>query len=267
MNILIISDGKLEEQLILLCQNSKYLNKIYTASKNVLNRIPNIEFNSFDDLVVKSRILQIDLIILTDKILIQEGLVEFLKEKRVNVISANKKWFNLESSRIAAKQLLNYYSINNQKIIKAPTCFPIVVKTNNPKTSKVVNSMQELIEVRETLKDEIVFLEECLYGEIINILSLWDGSSCIHFQPNFDYSEVQQDRLDYLKTKINFMLSEEKADFVGFFSTKIIWAKNDWYVLDFKMRLNLDFDLTLIDKDILYLLNIAIYQKLNEISF
>ena len=90
MNILIISDGKLEEQFILLCQKSKYLNKIYTASKNVLNRIPNIEFNSFDDLVVKSRILQIDLIILTDKTLIQKGLVDFLKEKRINVISTNK---------------------------------------------------------------------------------------------------------------------------------------------------------------------------------
>ena len=267
MNILIISDGNLEEQLILLCQKSKYLNKIYTASKRVLNSIPNIEFNSFEDLVLKSRILQIDLIILTDKTLIQKGLVDFLKEKRINVISTNKKWFNLECSRIATKHLLNYYFINNQKMIKAPTTFPLVVKTNNPKFSKIINSMQELISTRESLNHENIFLEEYLHGETINILSLWDGSSGVHFQPDFNYSEVQQDRLNYLMTKINFMLSEEKADFVGFFSTKLIWAKNDWYVLDFKMRLSLDFDLTLINKDFLFLLNNAIYQKLNEMSF
>ena len=66
------------------------------------------------------------------------------------------------------------------------------------------------------------------------------------------------------KTKLNFLLSDEKADFIGIFTTKLIWAKNDWHVLDFIMHIDEDVDASLIKKDFLYLLNLALYQKLNE---
>jgi phosphoribosylamine-glycine ligase len=62
------------------------------------------------------------------------------------------------------------------------------------------------------------------------------------------------------------MLSDEKADFVGFFVSNLIWAKNDWYVLSFQMRLNEDSDLSVFKKDLVYLFNSAIYCKLNEIE-
>ena len=61
------------------------------------------------------------------------------------------------------------------------------------------------------------------------------------------------------------MFSDEKADFIGFFTTKLIWAKNDWHVLEFIMHINEKSDFNLIKSDFLYLLNSAIYQKLNEI--
>ena len=125
--------------------------------------------------------------------------------------------------------------------------------------------MQELIKIKESLSNENVYLEEFLNGDLFYLLSFWDGKNLIHFDPDFNFSEVQEERLDLYKTKLNFMLSDERADFIGFFTTKLIWAKNDWYVLDYIMRFNEKSDLNLIKSDFLYILNSAIYQKLNEI--
>ena len=55
------------------------------------------------------------------------------------------------------------------------------------------------------------------------------------------------------------------ADFTGFFTTKLIWAKNDWYVLDYIMHIDRNANLENIQQDFVYLLNAVIYQKLNEI--
>lgn len=265
MNILILGTGKIEQSLIKLCQKSRLLDKIYTASNEPLDDIANIEYNDFDELCRKAKALQIDLTLVADKFFIQEGIVEFFKSRMLNIISVNKKWFNLESSRLIAKQLINHYSINNPDIIKAPMAFPIVLRTEDSTSAHIVHSMQELIEIRETLQDKTVFLEDYLDGEILYLTSLWDGKSVIHFPTNVELTEVQVDRLDLYKTKLSFMLSDENADFTGFFTTKLIWAKNDWYVLDYIMHIDRNANLENMQQDFLYLLNAVIYQKLNEI--
>ena len=122
--------------------------------------------------------------------------------------------------------------------------------------------MQNLINKMETLRGEKTYLEEYLEGEVFNLTSLWDGKNLLSF-PIENLTEVQQDRLELYKTKLNFMLSDEKADFTGFFTSKLLWAKNDWYLLEYKMRLDKNAQ---IKGDLLYILNSALYQKLNEIQ-
>ena len=61
------------------------------------------------------------------------------------------------------------------------------------------------------------------------------------------------------------MLSDEDADFSGFFTTHLIWAKNDWYVKSFTMGINEKSVLNESKTDFLYILNSVIYQKLNEL--
>jgi phosphoribosylamine-glycine ligase len=266
MNILILGTGTIEQKLIEISCKSKLLDHIYTASNTPLETIPNIEYLSFDDLIFKIKSLQIDLVLFSNKDFIKNGLVEILKKNLINTISVNQKWLNLETSRLAAKQLMNHYSINNPEIIKAPMFFPIVIKTNEPIKTKIVYSMQELIETKKALAGSTTFLEEYCQGEVFNLLSLWDGKNILCFDKDFSFSEVQRDRLELYKTKLNFMLSDEKADFIGFFVSRLIWSKNDWHVLEFSMHINENIDLNLIDKDFLYILNSAIYQKLNEIK-
>lgn len=267
MNILIVGTGIAEQNLIMLCKKSKHLDYIYTASSEPLDDIPNIEYENYDDLTKKAKALQIDLTISADKQHVQNGIVEIFNKNLLNIISVNKKWLNLETSRLAAKQLLDYYSINNPKAIRAPMFFPVVIKTDKPRITKIAKSMQELVEIREELAGKKVFLEEFMNGEIFCILSLWDGKNLIFFDKNLHLTEVQKERLDLYKTKLNFMLSDEKADFIGFFSSKLMWAKNDWYVLEYIMNLNKNTDFNSITQDFLYILNLAIYQNLNEISY
>lgn len=266
MNVLVLGSEEIEQVLINLCKKSKFLDHIYTASNEPLEEIPNIEYQNYDELVHKAKALHIDLVLIANKNFIKNGLVEYLRKNKINTISVNQKWFNLESSRLITKQLLNHYSINTAEIIKVPKTFPVVIKTNKPFLTKIAYSMNELVRYREEINEEQVFLEEYLQGEVCYLLSLWDGKTLLHFDPEKLQTEVQEDRFNLLKTKLNIMFSDETPDFIGFFITKLIWAKHDWHVLDFIMHLDNSFDLSKIKQDFLYILNSAIYQKLNEIE-
>jgi len=263
LNILII--GSCSEEFCSLIKNSKYSNKIYTACKTPLDNVANIEYQTIEELCQKAKVLKIDIAILMDKNHVKYGINEIFKKHRINLISANQKWFHLETSRIIAKQLVNYYLISTPRILKTPLSFPIIIKTDCPKQNIIANSMEELISAKEGLKSEKTFLEEYYEGKVIEILSLWDEKTLLLFIPE-GLSEVQVDRLDLYKNRLNKLLFDEKADFIGFFTSKLIWHKNDWHFLEFKMGLNEELVLNTVKKDIVYLINSAIYQKLHEYS-
>lgn len=268
MNILILGTAEKEQILIKLCQKSKYLDKIFTASNEPLEKIPNIEYKDFEELAEKAKLLQIDIAILVDNSLVQQGIVEILKKNLINVFCTNKKWLNLETSRLIAKQLVNHYSINTPEIIKAPVVFPLVIKTDSPNSKKIAYSMKELIKIREELAEKKVFIEEFLQGEEYSLVSLWDGKNFFHYNMSTNLTEVQEERLNLYKTKLSFMFSDEKANFISFIVSKLIWAKNDWYLLSYRTTPNINELKNIIlnsKKDFLYLLNTAMYQKLNEI--
>lgn len=262
LNILVIGDCS--EKFCELIRASILVNKIYTASKNPLRSIANIEFQNINELVEKSKLLNIDIAILFDKNMINDGILEVFKKNRINLISVNKKWFNLETSRLIAKQLVTYYSINTPQILKVPVSFPLVIKTDSPKITYIATSMEDLICQREKLSNERFFLEEYCDGDIIECLSAWDGKTSLLFEPN-NLTEVQIDRLNLYRTKLNFLLSDENADFIGFFVSKLMWYKNDWYFVEFKMGIDEVLLLNSIKKDLVYIINAAIYQKLHEI--
>ena len=263
MNILIIGNCSLE--LYNLVKKSKLLTKIFHTVNNSEVDIPTIRYNNFEELENKAKKLQVDFILIAEENAIESGLVDFLKSKFFNVISVNQKWLNLEKSRLIAKQLLNHYQINTPQVILAPKSFPLVFKTNSNKLTKIANSMNDLISFMKEAEGETTFLEEFIDGKCYTMLSLWDGKNIIHFFDNKLLTEVQIDRLNFLKTKINFMFFDEAPNFIGFFATNIIWAKNDWSIISFKMNFDTKLVSTSIKTDFIYLLEQTIYQKLNEI--
>jgi len=264
LNILIL--GNCTEDFYNYLKTSKLFDKMFLAGNSAESNIPNIDFEDEKELTNKIKALQIDVVLVTDKTFIKNGYVDFLKSHYINVISPNKKWFNLEFSQAVSKKLLEYYSINTPKIILAPKEFPLVIRTNSSNKRKIAKNMDELIDLMKNLSSEQYFLEEYLDGNCQSLLSLWDGESLYHFDSEINLTEVQKDRLDLLKTKFNFMFGDEKPNFIGFFSSELIWAKNDWHVISFEMGLNENLIIKNIKKDFLYILNSAIYQKLNELK-
>ena len=263
MNILVI--GNLYENLVSAIQKSKLPKKLFTASENPINEIPNVKYYSFENLAQKARALQIDIAVNTDNSFIEQNITEIFKENRINLITVNKKWLNLETSRLASKKLMNYYSVNNPALIKAPSEFPVVLKTDSNKSTELAYSMDELVNKMQSLDGEKKYIEEYLNGETFDLLCLWDKKNLFCFNTPNPTTEVKDDRLYLLKTKLSFMFSDEKADFCGFFTIKLLWARNDWYVREFVMGINEKSQFDSTNKDFLYILNSAIYQKLNEI--
>jgi len=262
MNILII--GSPNPNLITLIKESKYFDKIYIASNEKFDKFPNIEYRTFDELIQKAIAIKTDIAINTKQELINDGIVEAFESSKINLISVNKKWLNLEQSRLSAKQLLNHYKINTPERILAPLNFPIMLKTDTPEACYKIISMQDLITKMQELKGQVTFLEEYLGEEKFKIYLIWDHENIKIFYDEDNLTEVQKDRLDLLKTKLNFMFSDENADFTGIFTINLAWYKNDWYVINFDTDMNISQE-AFRNIDFVYLLNSAIYQKLNEV--
>ena len=179
MNVLII--GECTEEFCKFILGSRFLSKLYLTSNHHKSELPNIEYSSTGELLRKAKALQIDIAIITDSSFVEDGTVEYLKQHFLNVISVSQKWFNLETSRIVLKQLLNHYSINTPKIILAPNEFPLVFKTSKPICSKVVFSMDDLVKIMGEFSGEKTFLEDYLEGECYSFLTLWDGKNACYF--------------------------------------------------------------------------------------
>ena len=259
MNILII--GYPNNNIVNLIKSSKYADKVYTAINGYDGEFPNIEYRTFEELIQKALALKIDIAINTDKILIMDGIAEAFKSSKINLISVNKKWFNLESSRLSAKKLLDHYKLNTPQIVRVPLEFPIVIKTDLPDIEYIANSIQDVVSKMEELEGQTTFFEEYVTGKNFELYAIWDKNNIKYFYSNESLTEVQNDRLDLLKTKLNFMFSDEKADFVGIFSVHLVWYKNDWFVREFDMGATIPPD-CIKKTDFIFLLNSAIYQKL-----
>ena len=55
MNILILGTGIVEQKLINICLKSRLLDHLYTASNEPLENIPNIEYDSWEELAQKAK--------------------------------------------------------------------------------------------------------------------------------------------------------------------------------------------------------------------
>ena len=151
MNVLVIGDCS--EELCNFIKKSKFCHKIYKMFSSPLENFANIEYANINDLCEKAKILKIDIALIMDGNFIQNGIGEFLKKQKINVIASSQKWFNLELSNFIAKQLVYHYSMNIPQIIKTPLSFPVVLKANENNYTKIINSMDELITEKVNLKD------------------------------------------------------------------------------------------------------------------
>ncbi len=163
--------------------------------------------------------------------------------------------------------------LNSSSPVHLFTCSPTVIKADGLCKGKgvvIVHDEKKVGKIIEDLRKNFgknaqkILIEEFLQGEEISLISLWDGEEFLHFPPARDFKKLnnsknapntggmgafcpvlltkeQQKKLDAYKKQLQNALIKEKADFVGFIYSGLIWAQKgkicDWHVLEYNVRI------------------------------
>lgn len=209
-----------------------------------------------------------DLIIFGPENPICEGLVDVYEAKGIKCIGVNKRFSKLESSKLFAKVFMANNNIKCAKLLPLESNdYPQVVKFDGlckGKGVKVVFNSDEKDEFTRKIINSSVgesyFIEEFLNGEEISLMSFFNGEKLINFAPSRDFKRLSADvkspntggmgafcpvklnenqllKLDNYLKKLEAALLKEEADFKGFIYSGLIWYSDDWYVLEYNVRL------------------------------
>lgn len=141
-----------------------------------------------------------------------------------------------------------------------------------------------------------ILLEEFLDGPEMSLMSLWDGKTLLNFLPSRDFKRLnnspdapntggmgafcpvdltleQKEKLNLYELQLENALKSERADFVGFLYSGLIWTEvdgvYDWYVLEYNVRLGdpeTQAILPHLKTDFLEILKAAVDKNLNKIE-
>ena len=267
LNVLIVSTQK--SKYITQILESKYLNKLYITSEEEIEGTVKLSFNTFKELAKKCRKHQIDIVLVEEEKWILEGIANIMKLQYINCFAVTSKWTELGLSHNYARKMLENYDINVPPKITLPLEFPVLVKGDG--ILRKAESMQEIIAIKEQIYNtssvisKSVFLEKYLNGEKCKIISIFDGKHLL----TFPHNNINNKLLKNYSSKLEKMLIEEKADFIGFMNSEIIEENgilyNTGFSFEFSMP-NFESCKNSQPNDILYICLSAIYQKLNEID-
>ena len=268
LNVLIISSFK--SNFINQIKSSKCLNKLYVTSMEEVEGTVSLGFNTFKELAKKCKTLQIDIVLVEEEKWVLEGIANVMKQNFINCLAATSEWTDLGLSHHFARKMLIKYGINVPPKINLPLEFPVIVKSDG--VLKKANSMQEIISIKQKVYNtsgEIaknIFLEKYLKGEKCKITSVFDGKHLLTFPDK----RINKNLLKEYSQKLETMLLNEKANFIGFINSELVEECGVLYNTGFSFEFsipNLEVCQMTHHNDFLYICLSAIYQKLNEITF
>ena len=260
LNVLIVCQepSKFTEYI----NGSKYLNKLYTTSDDEQEGTITVGFNTFQELCDKCKALQIDIVLVEEQKWILQGIADVMKKNYINCFAPTSKWTNLALYNSFANSLLLKYGIDIPPQTLLPKEYPVLVKADG--ILKKANSLQEIISIKKEIFEtspeiaKTVYIEEYLKNKKYVVQSLYDGRNLYTF-PNNNFN---QELLDEYSSKLEKLLQIENADFIGFINSYLIEENNILHNTGFSF----EFLKPDCETDLLYILQLAIYQKLNDLK-
>ena len=214
MKIAILGSGGREHAMAYKISKSPKLKKLYcipgNAGTSFIAENVNIEISDFNEISKFIEKFKIDLVIVGPERPLVDGIVDFLKQKKIKVFGPNKKVSQLEGSKIFTKKICEKYEIPTAKFgifnskskaidfIKKSK-MPIVVKADGLAAGKGVyickNQVDANLAVKEIFggrfgKADCVLVEEFLNGEEMSYFIVSDGVSHKFFQTAQDHKRV-----------------------------------------------------------------------------
>ena len=214
MKIAILGNGGREHAIADKISESPKLSKLYclpgNAGTNLIAENVNLDIYDFEKLGKFVDENQIDLVIVGPEKPLVEGVVDFLKKKKVKVFGPNKISSQLEGSKIFTKKICEKYNIPTAKfgifdsaedahkyLEKANK--PIVVKADGLAAGKGVyicddfesakNAVNEIFNGKFGIAKQVL-IEEFLQGEEMSYFVISDGKTFKKFNTAQDHKRV-----------------------------------------------------------------------------
>lgn len=258
LNIWVVGNGAREQAIKSACEKSALSGKVYLIE----DLTPYLDSNYNVDTEKLPEIP--DLVIFGPEQPICDGMVDKFENAGIKCIGVNRAFSRLESSKLFAKSFIVNNGIKCAKLLPIESNeFPQVLKFDGlckGKGVKVVYNNEEKNAFARKFTGMRYFIEEYLEGDEVSVMSyLYDGR-LINFRPARDFkrlsadknspntggmgaytpvtlSSEQQVKLDIYLKRLESALLNAEAEFRGFIYSGLIWAKNDWYVLEYNVRL------------------------------
>jgi phosphoribosylamine--glycine ligase len=169
-----------------------------------------LDFDAISKFVSKN---EVDLVIVGPEDPLSQGIVDYLREKEINVVGPSKHASQLESSKSYSKKIMSKYNIptaryqcfkNVDAAIEGLFTFDegeVVVKASSLAGGKGVVVANDYAEARRAIEDFLlnpkcsvktdeIVLEQRLYGEEVSAFALFDENGYINLGYARDYKRV-----------------------------------------------------------------------------
>ncbi len=200
--VLIIGSGGREHTLAYKISNDKFVEEVHCIPGNggtlELAKNYDIDIYDFDSIYRYVKEKGIDVIVVGPEGPLNEGIVDFFKDRNIEIFGPDKFASQLEGSKLFARKFMSKNNIPQPKYfecdniedaykIKKDLGLPIVLKADGLASGKgvfICHSEQDFEEALSELfvnkkfgeASDKISIEECLVGEELSIFAICDGS-------------------------------------------------------------------------------------------
>jgi len=211
VNVLVFGSGAREHAIAEAVLRSPLLGKLFIAEAGFAKLGEVIQFEDYEDLAKKCVEKEMNLAIFGPEKPLCEGVVDIFKKHNIPCIGVDKKYSQLESSKLYAKKFMKKhyiktagYSVVTEKSLPNydKLNYPIVIKADGLCGGKGVVIANNAAFAKKTITEflagkfgensKTILLEEFLQGEEISLMSLWDGKTMLNLAPSRDFKKLNK---------------------------------------------------------------------------
>ena len=218
MNVVVIGSGGREHALALKIKESTQLSNLFILPGNpgtaALGENVSINISDKINIVEFCKEKKIDLVVIGPEQPLVDGLVNALRENRINVFGPNKEAAEIESSKSFAKKIMKEAGVPSAKYIPFNSSmlehakdylknkkYPCVIKSDGLAAGKGVFVCTNHQEAENALnlifRDKVfgesgekVLIEEFLQGQEASVFAICDGNDCICLPASQDHKRI-----------------------------------------------------------------------------